>query len=85
MPAIGESRFLNAQENQDSGGPNVSIGGGLGEKFFAFDAARHGKNYNQLFCDGRVAAMDPWVSFNPTNTGSMWNYDHEPHPEWWCD
>jgi prepilin-type N-terminal cleavage/methylation domain-containing protein/prepilin-type processing-associated H-X9-DG protein len=45
--------------------------------------ARHGKNYNQLFCDGHVASMRPWVLFNPTNTGAMWNNDHEPHPELW--
>jgi prepilin-type processing-associated H-X9-DG protein len=44
---------------------------------------RHGKNYNQLFCDGHVASMNPWLLFNPTNTASMWNYDHQPHPELW--
>ena len=84
MFAIGESRFLNAKANHDQGGPNVAICGGLRETFFAFDPARHGKNYNQLFCDGHVAAMDPWVLFNPAKTASMWNYDHQPHPEWWC-
>lgn len=45
--------------------------------------ARHGKNYNQLFCDGHVGAMDPWILFNPANTASMWNNDHQPHPEFW--
>jgi prepilin-type N-terminal cleavage/methylation domain-containing protein/prepilin-type processing-associated H-X9-DG protein len=84
MFAIGESRFLSAQANHDRGGANVAICGGLHESFFAFDPARHGKNYNQLFCDGHVAALDPWVLFDPTQTGSKWNYDHEPHPEWWC-
>jgi prepilin-type processing-associated H-X9-DG protein len=49
----------------------------------AFDPARHGKSYNQLFCDGHVAAMNPWVLFNPTNTAAMWNSDHQPHPELW--
>ncbi|PYI88990.1 MAG: hypothetical protein DME26_02295 [Verrucomicrobia bacterium] len=49
----------------------------------SFDPARHGKNYNQLFCDGHVAAMSPWVLFNPTNSASMWNSDHQPHPELW--
>ena len=83
MFAIGESRFLNASANQDTGGANVAICGGLREQFFAFDPARHGKNYNQLFCDGHVAAMDPRVLFDPTKTGAMWNYDHEPHSEWW--
>ncbi len=44
---------------------------------------RHGKNYNQLFCDGHTAAIDPWILFNPTNTAVMWNNDHQPHPEFW--
>jgi prepilin-type N-terminal cleavage/methylation domain-containing protein/prepilin-type processing-associated H-X9-DG protein len=45
--------------------------------------ARHRRNYNQLFCDGHVTAMNPWVLFNPTNTAPMWNFDHQPHPECW--
>jgi prepilin-type N-terminal cleavage/methylation domain-containing protein/prepilin-type processing-associated H-X9-DG protein len=44
---------------------------------------RHGRNYNQLFCDGHVAAMNPWELFNPTNTASLWNSDQQPHPESW--
>lgn len=44
---------------------------------------RHGKNYNQLFCDGHVASMNPGMLFNPTNTAAMWNNDHQPHPELW--
>jgi hypothetical protein len=47
-----------------------------------FDA-RHGKNYNQLFCDDHVSAMNPRILFNPSNTAAMWNYDHQPHPELW--
>ena len=45
--------------------------------------ARHGKEYNQLFCDGHVLAINRWNLFNPTNTGKMWNNDHQPHPEAW--
>ena len=44
---------------------------------------RHGRNYNQLYSDGHVAAMSPSILFNPTNSASMWNYDHQPHPELW--
>jgi prepilin-type N-terminal cleavage/methylation domain-containing protein/prepilin-type processing-associated H-X9-DG protein len=44
---------------------------------------RHGKNYNQLYCDGHVSAMSPKVLFSPSNTAAMWNYDHQPHPELW--
>ena len=45
--------------------------------------ARHGKNYNQLFCDGHIAAMEPYVLFDPTQTGAMWNNDHQRHAELW--
>ena len=89
MLAIGESRFMSAQVNRIPGGHCdmtcgiLSWNVGRGPMEFAFDPARHGKNYNQLFCDGHVAAMNPWVLFNPTNTAAMWNYDHEPHPELW--
>ena len=44
---------------------------------------RHGKNYNQLFCDGHIAALPPQILFNPTNTAAQWNNDHQPHPELW--
>lgn len=58
-------------------------------QLFASDLAaapyvlRHGKNFNLLFCDGHVSAMNPWILFNPTNSATMWNYDHQPHPELW--
>jgi prepilin-type processing-associated H-X9-DG protein len=61
----------------------MELGGAVGA--IAFDPARHGRNYNQLFCDGHVSAMSPWVIFNPTNSAVMWNYDHEPHPEYWSN
>jgi prepilin-type N-terminal cleavage/methylation domain-containing protein/prepilin-type processing-associated H-X9-DG protein len=92
MFAIGESRFVNAKVNSYPGGQCDMLCGwldwknepdGTGKKQYAFDPARHGKNYNQLFCDGHVSAMSPWVLFNPTNTASMWNNDHQPHPELW--
>jgi prepilin-type N-terminal cleavage/methylation domain-containing protein/prepilin-type processing-associated H-X9-DG protein len=89
MFAIGESRFLSAQVNGISGGYCDMTCGLLdwsssrSPNEFAFNPTRHGKNYNQLFCDGHVGAMSPWVLFNPTNTASMWNYDHQPHPECW--
>lgn len=60
---------------------------GVCSHFFASDLAaapyvlRHGKNFNLLFCDGHVSAMNPWTLFNPTNSATMWNYDHQPHPE----
>ena len=89
MFAIGESRFLNPEVNQCPGGVNYMVCGCFKNLrvesawAYAFDPARHGKNYNQLFCDGHVSAMSPWVLFNPANTAAMWNSDHQPHPELW--
>jgi prepilin-type processing-associated H-X9-DG protein/prepilin-type N-terminal cleavage/methylation domain-containing protein len=85
MIAIGESRYANAKLNSFPGGAGGQdrLECGIRSSGSAFDPRRHGKKYNQLFCDGHVAAMYPMVLFNPTNTASMWNYDHEPHPETW--
>lgn len=86
MFSIGESRWKAGQ---------FVNGGGSGKDFMqcvmfsfnrgvaAFDPSRHGNTYNQAFCDGHVATMNPWILFNPTNTAAMWNYDHQPHPEFW--
>ena len=83
MLALGESRFLLKGGEKQAGGYWGMVCGRLHADVEAFDPARHGKNYNQLFCDGHVSAMDPWVLFDPAKTASMWNYDHEPHPELW--
>ena len=84
MFAIGESRCKRGEGYE--GGLDYMQCGFLSAKdrhAIPFDPARHGKNYNQLFCDGHVSAMSPWVLFSPTNTAAMWNYDHQPHPEYW--
>ncbi|HZQ47404.1 MAG TPA: DUF1559 domain-containing protein [Verrucomicrobiae bacterium] len=89
MLSIGESRFLTTNVVKVPGGTVRGGAGGddvmqCGNSHDLFDPARHGKNYNQLFCDGHVSSLSPWDLFNPTNTASMWNTDHEPHPElWW--
>ena len=91
MFSIGESRFVSSTVNGMLGGPDLSRCGLLnwqgsnseGSFNFRFDPARHGKTYNQLFCDGHIMAMSPWLLFNPTNTATMWNADHQPHPELW--
>jgi prepilin-type N-terminal cleavage/methylation domain-containing protein/prepilin-type processing-associated H-X9-DG protein len=89
MLSIGESRFLTSSKVSLPGGVVVKNGPGgfdtlrCGNPNEPFDPARHGKNYNQLLCDGHVSSMSPWILFNPTNTAAMWNYDHEPHPELW--
>lgn len=77
MLSVGESRFGGAGNKALGGHDNMQCGS-LPEF-----ALRHGNNFNQLFCDGHVQAMNPWILFNPTNSAVMWNYDHEPHPEMW--
>jgi prepilin-type N-terminal cleavage/methylation domain-containing protein/prepilin-type processing-associated H-X9-DG protein len=83
MLAIVESRFLDAKVNRAPGGAPWAVCGLLRSDTFAFDPARHGGNYNSVFCDGHVESMKPRVLFNPTNTAALWNYDHQPHPELW--
>jgi prepilin-type processing-associated H-X9-DG protein len=81
MLAIGDSQFLSAGANQQPGGQDA-LYCGL-ESGHPFDPARHGKNYNQLWCDGHVGAMSPWFLFSRTTNPALWNTDHEPHPESW--
>jgi len=83
MFSLGESRFRLKPGTKQAGGFWGMVCGRLHAEAEAFDPTRHGKNYNQGFCDGHVSGMNPWVLFNPTNTGVMWNYDHQPHPELW--
>ena len=85
MFAIGESRYSSETENPFPGGAGGKdwLECGMGNFSSPFNPRRHGKTYNQVFCDGHVSAMSPLILFNPTNTASMWNYDHEPHPETW--
>ena len=44
---------------------------------------RHGKNYNQLCCDGHVEAINPLVLFDPAQMAARYNVDNLPHPETW--
>ena len=83
MLAIGESRFLRGAPDQGPGGPSDMQCGMLSVSQFAFDPGRHGKTYNQVFCDNHVGALRPSILFNPTNSAAKWNYDHQPHPELW--
>jgi hypothetical protein len=81
MLAIGDSLMKAVEVGGDDCG---RCGGVFASDFAALPyVLRHGKNYNQLSCDGHVSAMSPSVLFNPSNTASLWNYDHEPHPEMW--
>jgi prepilin-type N-terminal cleavage/methylation domain-containing protein/prepilin-type processing-associated H-X9-DG protein len=84
MLAVGESRWKPGQGQ--TGGDDIMQCGviGVNRGVLSFDPARHGNNYNQLFCDWHVAAISPWILFNPTNSAAKWNYDHQPHPEFWA-
>jgi len=42
-----------------------------------------GAAYNERADRRSWEAMNPWLLFNPTNAGAMWNNDHQPHPEFW--
>lgn len=90
MFSIGESRFLTPNQvtvgkvtfGPAPGGVDI-LHCGLLANDPPFDPGRHGRNYNQLFCDGHVSSMRPLILFNPTNSAPMWNYDHRPHSELW--
>jgi hypothetical protein len=80
MLAIAESRSVKFEGQLGVDGDVLGCGLFSGQSFYP---ERHGKNYNDLLCDGHVSRISPWVLFNPTNSASMWNYDHQPHPELW--
>jgi prepilin-type N-terminal cleavage/methylation domain-containing protein/prepilin-type processing-associated H-X9-DG protein len=88
MFAINESRiqtFTNYETYTGSGWDFGFCGVTRGTFDFSGMAfpPRHGKNYNTLYCDGHVAAMNPRVLFDPAKTGVTWNNDHESHQEIW--
>src|SRR6266568_4494734 len=41
---------------------------------YAKDPTRHGKNYNQVYCDGHVSAMS-LSALGSTNNAALWNND----------
>lgn len=43
----------------------------------------HGPNSNIAFCDTHVESIASLKLFNPTNSATRWNNDHQPHPETW--
>ena len=87
MFSIGESRWKvqGGKAGQMEGGSDWMQCGYTtpNRGLIAFNPFRHGSDYNQLFCDGRVASIKPFDLFNPQKTAVMWNYDHQAHPERW--
>ena len=89
MFAIGESRIFDLQndippETLRGAGYFVMVPGPPNSSaWLGVFPERHGKNYNQLFCDGHLESIPPFKLFNVTNTAVRWNNDHQPHPETW--
>jgi prepilin-type N-terminal cleavage/methylation domain-containing protein/prepilin-type processing-associated H-X9-DG protein len=46
-------------------------------------ALQHGRAFNVLSCDGHVSAIKVAELFNLSSTAANWNFDHQPHPEYW--
>jgi prepilin-type N-terminal cleavage/methylation domain-containing protein/prepilin-type processing-associated H-X9-DG protein len=44
---------------------------------------QHGKYFNVVFCDGHASQMRVTDLLSSSNSASLWNYDHQPHPEGW--
>ena len=95
VPAVSESQVSVPSEMLAIGDSLMKVGmeGGTDvwrcSSTFSSDMAaspyvlRHGKNYNQIYCDGHISAMSPSILFDPSKTASLWNYDHQPHSELW--
>jgi len=86
MFSIGESRFRQeTKETNLADGVNSMFCGYLtGKDGRPVDfPKRHGKSYNQLFCDGHIGTMTPAVLFDASRSGTSWNNDHQPHRELW--
>jgi prepilin-type processing-associated H-X9-DG protein len=91
VPAVSEAMIRNPSQMLAIGDSFNRTGESGGDDFgrCVFDqatlayAAPHGKKFNELFCDGHVASTNPRILFNPTNSAPLWNYDNQPHPEFW--
>jgi prepilin-type processing-associated H-X9-DG protein len=55
------------------------------EAFFLSSPKQHDSYFNVGFCDAHVAQVRLIDLFNPTNTASNWNFDHQAHLELWND
>jgi prepilin-type processing-associated H-X9-DG protein len=66
--------------------PNAPLDYMLTEAFYlnpVNPSLRHGKNNNQLCCDGHVEVIAPFVLYMQTRLAARWNRDNQPHPEQW--
>jgi prepilin-type N-terminal cleavage/methylation domain-containing protein/prepilin-type processing-associated H-X9-DG protein len=89
MFAIVESRTLTGDNPYSRLSQNWVVGSGF--DYYAWGAMlgwiinppRNGKNYNTLYCDGHVSAIDPQVLFDPVKSAVNWNNDHQSHLGIW--
>jgi prepilin-type N-terminal cleavage/methylation domain-containing protein len=88
MFAVGDSRMMPWPDKTHLNGIDLMLPGPwwpwvdtvpVGNQIFE----RHGKNWNQLCCDGHVESMAPLILLDPRMTGPRWNIDNQPHPEDW--
>src|SRR5262249_7440743 len=82
MLAMGDSRVIANKEGSDW--ENFQFGDwGSNE---VGPRGRHAKGSNVVHCDLHVALVNHDDLYYPTSlhsSASNWNYDHQPHPEWW--
>jgi prepilin-type N-terminal cleavage/methylation domain-containing protein len=89
MLAIGESRPTTWPTPYNATGQPYGLdqlwtGYPPGWASFSSMPRRHGKKYNELFCDSHVIALEPLKWHNPANSAIFWNYDHQAHSNlWW--
>jgi prepilin-type processing-associated H-X9-DG protein len=85
MLAIGESKLVHFYPDQR----NDPLSGSYQLFWPGYPAyyklpLRHGTKCNVVFCDSHTESVDAAnLFFNPTNSATRWNNDHQPHPETW--
>src|SRR5262249_22327344 len=72
MFAIGESSLVNWY-SKDWFGYDQMIPGQGAKGYQYLRPLRHGKNYNQLFCDNHVEGINMVTLFSVTNSAVRWN------------
>jgi prepilin-type N-terminal cleavage/methylation domain-containing protein len=79
VPPPGQSGFFGSYSTECF--PLGPLGGAASEKFH--QPPQHGARFNVLSCDSHVVSIRLTDLFNPTNTASSWNHDHQAHPDLW--
>ena len=87
MYEIGESRIQSSPaQGVNLLYPNAALDFMVTEAFRTSPYApqkRHGRNYNQLCCDGHVEAIAPDLLYARFDLAARWNFDNNPHKDQW--